>query len=190
MNIVNTKNRPVHNDTNRWVMNNATGANLDGLYRKLCLLLLMILLPGCSVYRGHFVADRVPGWSVWRTDGVNRLFYPTDVRPKFLIILQGYEKGKLELTIRTRGRDPFAVYKWISHSDKPIRVLFHDKPGELSVPATALFVLGPVARLNVGNSEDFTVIIPTFKVKDTVIPELSVRVRWSDKRYFVWSEVM
>jgi hypothetical protein len=53
-----------------------------------------------------------------------------------------------------------------------MRPLQYQKPAPLS--------------LEVGNSQDFTVIVPSFKIGESVVPELSTQLRWSDEKYRIW----
>lgn len=60
-----------------------------------------------------------------------------------------------------------------------IIVLYNDRGGqreEIDVRESA--------KLNVGESNDFTVIFPSFRVGNSVQPELNVRFHWSDKSVY------
>jgi hypothetical protein len=150
------------------------------------LLLLLILLPGCYEMRqGHFEAEKVPGWTVRTSEGINTFYYPAKVRPEWKIVLRGCEEGNIYLHLVGYGDDPYAVYKWLSFSNQPIKIVFNDHIYEETIPAGD-FHSPRGAVLDVSNTEDFTLILPSFKLRDSIIPELSVRLRWSDKKYRVW----
>jgi hypothetical protein len=81
--------------------------------------------------------------------------------------------------------DKIWTQQMLTFSGKPIHIIFHDLKKEAAMPADG-FQTPAGQDLEVDGSQDFTVIVPSFKIGDNVVPELSVRVRWSDKKYRLW----
>jgi hypothetical protein len=149
--------------------------------------LVAILFAGCySVHQGQFVAERAEGWSMQQAAGSTFFDYPTKHTPNWYIQIGGAGKtGKLHLRIGSAAYDPDAIYKLLSFSGSPIRIKFADQNRE-TVISTDGFQTVDGQDLYIGGSQDVTVIIPSFKIGDNVVPELSAHMHWSNGKYRIW----
>jgi hypothetical protein len=165
-------------------MNMRAKTYLKYLYRGMLCLLATIFLVGCNeIHRGHYQIAKVPGWTNREVDGISDIRYPTkEFHNKWHIFFRGFQKGKLHLQIST---DRAEFWKKVTFSGQAIIVAFQDKNKEAVIPAGG-FQSPFGCDIEVGDSEDFTVIIPSFKIGDSPVPQSSVRVRWSDKKYRIW----
>jgi len=74
-------------------------------------------------------------------------------------------------------------------SNNPIHIILHDcNERELAINADQ-FVLRYHQTLDVGDSEDLTVILPPFTIGDTSVPQFSARFTWSNRRYLQWIDI-
>ena len=158
-------------------------ANLCHLYYGVFYLLVAVLVVGCyEVRQGRYVTEKVPGWS--RRDDSSMFHYPTKKTPDWFVQIAGTKVGVVHLWIGSESYDPYKI--WTSHmlsfSGTPIRVIFHDQNREAVIPPDGFQTLFG-QDLDVDGSQDFTVIVPSFKISDSVVPELSAHVRWSNDKY-------
>jgi hypothetical protein len=153
---------------------------------------MAMVFTGCyEVHQGHYKATKVAGWTSWDAGGCNFFEFPTQHTPNWMIQLGGAEIGKLHIRIYSQAYDPFGMWKsnLLSFSGKPIRILFVDENNrEITIAADGFETLYG-QDLEVGNSKDFTVIVPAFKIGDNTVPELSAHLHWTDKKYRVWGPV-
>ena len=154
------------------------------LCRVVCYQLVAMLFTGCySVYQGQFVAERPEGWSMQQADGSAFFHYPTKHTPNWDIIIGGHNPdGKLHMCIHSWAYDSDAIYKLLSFSGSPIRIKFADQNRE-TVISTDRFQTVYGQDLYVGGSQDFIVIIPSFKIGGNVVPEFSAHMHWSNGKY-------
>ena len=116
--------------------------------------------------------------------GATYFHYPTQNTRNWFIQMRGDTKGELHLFIGSEGYDPYAIWKSLSFTGKPIRIKFLDKNKEVDIPADGFqTLLGQ--DLDVGGAQDFIVIVPSFKIGDNLVPELSAHLRWSTEKYRV-----
>jgi hypothetical protein len=148
-------------------------------------LLAAMLLVGCyEVRQGQFVAEQVPGWSKTQADGGTYFRYPTKSTPRWFVFIGGDKKGKLHVWIGSDSYDPYAIWKSLGFTGKPIRIKFIDQNKEADIPAKGFQTLFG-QDLDLGDSQDFIVIVPSFKIGDNLVPELSAHFRWSNEKYRV-----
>jgi hypothetical protein len=155
---------------------------------KLIGLLAAALLAGCyEVHQGRYVAERVSGWSSRdEMDGGVLFRYPTKTTPDWFVQIRGAKVGTVHLCIGSDADDPSVIWKLeMAFSGEPIRIIFHDGSKEAIVPVDSFKT--PLGQdVQVGSSQDFTLVVPSFKIGDNDVPELSAHVRWSSDRYRVW----
>jgi hypothetical protein len=145
----------------------------------------MLLLVGCyELHHGRYVAEKAKGWAKWEDVGSNFFRYPTKDVPNWYIQIGG-NHGILGLRIGSNAYDPARIWNFVSFSNNPISIIFHDENRQTSVPLDG-FKSPDGSDLNVGESKDFTVIIPSFKIGENTIPELSARFHWSNEKYRIW----
>lgn len=158
------------------------------MFRTALCLVAALLLAGCyEVHQGRYLAGKVPGWS--RRDDLGSCFfeYPTKHVPNWHIQMGGDKRGSFRVGIGSFARDPYKIWKQnlLTFSGTPIRIIFHDPHREVTIAADGFQSLYG-QTLDVDGSQDFTVIVPSFRVGDNVVPELSAHVRWSDDKYRIW----
>lgn len=128
----------------------------------------------------HYVADKVSGWSRTRFYmGVYSYHYHLRTSRNCIVVISGQKKGSMGLKVSSNGYDPFAIWKLnlLRFSDEPIKITFNDPKRELIVPSSGFKTLhGQI--LDVGNSTNFTIIVPSFRFEDKTIPELPLHIRW------------
>lgn len=152
-----------------------------------------MLLTGCyNLHQGHYVAAKAVGWSQQTEAGSYFYHYPTKQSPGFIWYVQigGREKGKLHLRIGSEGYFPWSSKLiWdpntLSFFGKPIRIKFAEQNQEVSVPADGFQSIHG-QDLEIGDPQNFTVIVPAFKIGENLIPELSAQIHWSDEKYREW----
>ena len=158
---------------------------LQHLCRGVFYLLVAILFAGCySVYQGQFVAERVPGWHVQQAAGATCFHYPTKNTRNWWIQIRGDKNGKLHLCVFSDGYDPYAIWKSLSFTGKSIRIKFVDQNKEADIPANGFQTLRG-QDLDIGGSQDFIIIVPSFKIGDNLVPEFSAHFHWSNEKYRV-----
>ena len=118
---------------------------------------------------------------------MNYYTYPSSKALKFFISLGGSEPGRIAVAIGTESDDKAGFYEMMKLSQGPIRIVFHDYGKELLLPAKNLST-DHFQKLDVGNSADFSVTIPSLKIGEEIIPPLTVRVHWTEREYKVWGD--
>ena len=113
--------------------------------------------------------------------------YPTKHTPNWDILIGGAD-GKLHLCIHSWAHESYTIYKLklLSFSGSPIRIKFVDQNRETVISADGFQTLSG-QDLDIGSSQDFIVIIPSFKIGDSVVPELSAHMHWSNGKYRIWN---
>lgn len=151
-------------------------------------LFTVFLLTGCySVHQGRYVAEEVSGWKIQdESDGGILFRYPTKGTPDWFIQIRGDTVGTVHLWIGSHAYASSAIWKSkIEFSGESMRIIYHDG-GENAVVPVDGFRTPRGQDVQVGNSQDFTLIVPSFKIGDNDVPELSTRIRWNNDRYRVW----
>jgi hypothetical protein len=148
--------------------------------------LVAILSAGCyTVHQGQFLAEPAAGWKLRQGYGSSFFHYPTKGTPSWYIQMgEGYS-GKFNIRIYSDEYDPFAIWKFLSFSGKPIRIKFLDQNRKIVISADGFQTLDG-QDLDIGSSKDFIVISPSFKIGNNVVPELSAHMHWSNGKYRVW----
>jgi hypothetical protein len=149
--------------------------------------MVTLSLTGCfEVHQGHYVASKVSGWHRWEDDGLYYFKYHTKKTPNCHIQFRG-QRGRLNITIGSNGYYPYAIWKpgLLHFSDQPIKIKFVDRDQEIIIPNNSFKTLFGQS-LEVGNSTNFIVTIPSFKIMDNTVPKLSTHVYWSKGKYLIW----
>ena len=160
-------------------------SHLCRLCRMAFYALMVVLSAGCyTVHQGQFLAERVAGWSLRQGYGDTCFHYPTKGTPSWFIELGGSLNGKFHIGIHSDEYDPYAIWKILSFSGRPIRIKYIDQNKETVIPADGFQTLSG-QDLDIGGSQDFMVIFPSFKMGNNVVPELSAHMHWSNGKYRV-----
>jgi hypothetical protein len=156
-------------------------------------LLIPLLLSGCFVLRhGRYDAGELTDG--WRRDHhmifARTIFkYPIPKKPNWNIGVGCTVKGKLDIFLWSTEYDPTPFFYCVKVSNNPIHIILHDcDERELAINADQ-FVLRYHQTLDVGDSEDLTVILPPFTIGDTSVPQFSARFTWSNRRYLQWIDI-
>lgn len=158
------------------------------LYNAVFCLLLTIFAAGCyfETHRGYYDAAKVPGWKKWNEIGANFFRFPIKHAPNWYIELRGVEKGSLWIHIGSNAfKNTDAIFDVAHFSSEPVRIIFHDRNNEVVVLKDSsrwAYML----NIAVGDSSDFTVVVPSFQIGNETVPELPLRCRWTDNRYVMW----
>jgi hypothetical protein len=117
-----------------------------------------------------------PGWihSVAAGDGGTSIYTsPSKELKNVQIAFSTSRKGSLYFHIfGAREKPTFLQGK--------IVIDYRDRGKRVEIPAT------DEITIDVGESQDFTVIVPSFRVETGVLPELNARFHWSDRTgYFI-----
>jgi hypothetical protein len=129
---------------------------------------------------------------MWQGNGDTYFHCHTKHTPDWFIQISGNKpNGKIYVGIGSQAYDPFAIWKSLSFSGRPIRIKYANQNGETIVSAAGFQTLDG-QTLDIGSAEDFIVTFPSFKIGDNVVPELSAHMHWSNENYRVWwhSELM
>jgi hypothetical protein len=99
---------------------------MNGMRRVIVIVLATMLLSGCyEVHHGRYVAAKAFGWSRWQYAGGNFFYYHTKHTPNWFIQIGGTEIGKPYLRIGSNAYDPATIWKFLTFSGDPIRIIFH-----------------------------------------------------------------
>ncbi|MFN7137876.1 MAG: hypothetical protein ACK4UN_00900, partial [Limisphaerales bacterium] len=154
---------------------------------NLCLLLAAALVVGCyHTHHGRYIAELhdATRWTKREYAGGNFFTYPTRNAPKWDVALGGRKRGTLHVRLGST-EDIVTIRKLLRFSVDPIQVYFHDRKEHMLIAAEGFQT--PFGQdLEIGESRDFTVVLPSFAIGDNTIPELRARVRWSDDSYRIW----
>ncbi|MFN7140122.1 MAG: hypothetical protein ACK4UN_12375, partial [Limisphaerales bacterium] len=123
----------------------------------------MFVSAGCfHVHQGRYEAQvqHATGWEKREYAGRNIFTYPTTGIPKWNVGLGGRRKGTLYVIIDS-GDSRF--WKLARFSGAPIRVIFHDHNEERVMSAEG-FESPFGQEFEIGDSQDFTVILPSFTI--------------------------
>lgn len=154
------------------------------LCRVICLMLTTIFVGGCyELHHGYFVAENVKGWKKWERSGSAFFRYPIKNVPNWYVQVGGTREW-VHVRIGSDAYDPARIWKFLKFSDTPIQII--DEQGHRISVASDSFRSPPGQKINIGESQDITVIIPSFRIGETIAPELSIRLHWSDGAYRVW----
>lgn len=162
--------------------------HLNFIYPRIFCLLMPILLVGCYVvHRGLYDASEIAGgWSSRQGGGLTYFIQPMPKKPGWMISTYSNQKGNLYFNLGSTAWDPTPFFRSVTFSGDTIRITFHDSNDQEKVISAKDFVSYHCQTLKVGDSEDFTVILPPFAIGDTNIPALSAHFRWSDRKYRQW----
>jgi hypothetical protein len=153
-------------------------------------LLIPLLLSGCFVLRhGRYDASELSdGWRRGRHMIFARTIfkYPIPKEPSWNIGVGCTVKGKLDIFLWSTEYDPTPFFYSVNVSSNTIHIILHDcNERELAIYADQLYH----QTLDVGDSEDLTVILPPFTIGDTSVPPFSARFTWSNRRYLQWIDI-
>lgn len=159
--------------------------------RRIFCLLAPVLLVGCfQVNRGLYDAsDVASGWSAHQSEGITSFTRPIPKKPRWFISTSSRNKGELYFNLGCTDWDPDPFFYSVTFSDDQIHIVLHDKNEQEMIDGGIDFVTYHAQTLYVGDSGDFTVILPPFKIRDINIPEFSARFKWSDRKYLEWIPV-
>ena len=141
-------------------------------------LLALLACAGCVVIPVHGVyeGDDAPGWvhSVAAGDGGTSIYTsPSSEMKNVQVAFSTLRKGSLYFHIfGTREKPTFLQDK--------IVIDCRDRAKRIEIAAT------DEITIDVAESQDFTVIIPSCRVETGALPELNVRFHWNDRTaYFI-----
>jgi hypothetical protein len=153
-----------------------------------CIFLLsgMLLLTGCvGIRRGYYEASPASGWRRQKVPLDERhrfVFRPASKVMRSEVTFSTIRKGELTYALGTfSGRNPWAEQDAMIFPTNRIRIVYEDTGKEDAVPRKDKYG----QHFQVGDSENFTIILPPFTVNGKPVPELSVHFKWSNHRYLV-----
>lgn len=151
-----------------------------------CLFLTIFATGRVEIHCGYYDAAKVPGWKKWNEIGANYFRFPVKHAPNWHIELRGVQRGNLWIQIGSNAfKGTGAVFEVAHFSSEPVRIMFHDRNSEVVVlKDSSDWATG--RNIAVGESSDFTVVVPSFQIGNETVPELSLRCRWTNKRYVIW----
>ena len=160
--------------------------NYQRVLRIVFCLLTLALSTGCETHRGLYEAAKVEGWKSYEREGITFFSYPTKSTPKWYVSFYAPRKGELYFQLGTDAWSPDPLYKSLVFLGDTIKIVSQDRSDEKVIPAHDNFVSHYCQTVQVGDSEDFTVILPSFSIGNSVVPQLSARFKWSDRKYYQW----
>ena len=162
-------------------------SSAPSVFRIAVLSVMALCLASCVVMRDHgmYVGSQCPSWDGTRPAGSGPvqtyIFFPPKLgnRSAIEVHFGSSQKGKLSIGFSgPRGdQDPL-------RTEGKIIVVFNDRNERREVEVSSQI------SLEIGESNDFTIIIPPFWLGEAKAPQLEARFYWSDADVYYFQKLM
>jgi hypothetical protein len=162
-----------------------------------CWFFVAVSLTGClELHHGYYIADKTPGWTLARNEGVNCFYFPNKSKSKWFILIAGKCKGAIDVSINFTDKaftDKYIAEKFngqhgiwnhVVFSTNHIRLFSDGQKTESRIPLEELAT--PFGkRISLGGSTNFWLSIPALMIDEVESPELTTHIEWTDRSYAV-----